>query len=29
MSLILFVLVSKRTPPPPQEVQEIFFGVES
>lgn len=29
MSLILFVLVSKGTPPPPQEVQDIFFGVES
>jgi hypothetical protein len=29
VSLILFVLVSKRTPPPPQEVQDIFFGDES
>jgi Na+/proline symporter len=29
VSLILYVLVSLRTPHPPQEVQEIFFGVES
>jgi len=26
VSLVLFILVSIRTPPPPREVQDIFFG---
>ncbi len=29
ISLFLFILVSKKTPRPPQEVQDIFFGDES